>query len=101
MRLKFYSLFALVFLHLIPSHNYTQQVHQALLNQTNNCSVLLISNKMSVVEKADHIIILNDGSVQEEGSHEELLGKGGLYAELVIKQNMGFHRQEEESNDTH
>ncbi|KAA8591853.1 hypothetical protein FQN60_017227 [Etheostoma spectabile] len=77
------------------------KVYQSLLNKTNNCSVLLISNKMSVVEKADHIIVLNDGMVKEEGSHEELLMKGGLYAEMVRKQNMGFHRQEEEGNDTH
>lgn len=76
------------------------QVHQALLNQTNNCSVLLISNKMSVVEKADHIFVLDKGSIQEEGSHEELLRKNGLYAELVTKQNRGFQRKEEE-NDIH
>lgn len=81
--------------------NCTQQVHQALLNQTNNCSVLLISNKMSVVEKANHIIVLKDGVVEEEGSHDELLRKCGLYSELVRKQNMGFHRQEEEKKDTH
>lgn len=56
---------------------------------------------MGVVEKADHIIVLNGGMVEEEGSHEELLKKDGLYAELVRKQNMGFHRQEEEGNDTH
>ncbi|XP_054477225.1 antigen peptide transporter 1 [Anoplopoma fimbria] len=77
------------------------QVHQALLNQNNNCSVLLISNKMSVVEKADHILVLKDGMVKEDGSHEELLQRGGLYAELVNKGNMGFHRQEEERNDIH
>ncbi|XP_033495536.1 antigen peptide transporter 1 [Epinephelus lanceolatus] len=77
------------------------QVHQALLSQTNNCSVLLISNNMSVVEKAHHIIVLNDGTVKEEGSHDELLRKDGLYAELVRKQNMGFHRREEETNDRH
>ncbi|XP_074508784.1 antigen peptide transporter 1 isoform X1 [Sebastes fasciatus] len=76
------------------------QVYQALLNQT-NCSVLLISNKMSVVEKAKHIVVLNDGMVKEEGSHEELLERGGLYADLVRKQNLGFHRQEEERNDAH
>ncbi|KAI3361350.1 hypothetical protein L3Q82_013526, partial [Scortum barcoo] len=78
----------------------TYQVYQALLNQTNNCSVLLISNQMSVVEKANHIIVLSDGMVKEEGSHDELLEKGSLYAELVRKQNMGFHRQEEK-NDAH
>lgn len=72
-----------------------------MLNQTNNRSVLLISNNMSVVEKASHIVVLNDGMVKEEGSHDELLKKGGLYAELVRKQNMGFHRQEEKRNDAH
>ncbi|XP_038566583.1 antigen peptide transporter 1 [Micropterus salmoides] len=82
-----------------PENEY--QVHQALLNQINKWTVLLISNKMSVVEKANHIIVLNDGMVKEEGCHDELLKKGGLYADLVRKQNMGFHRQEEKKNDTH
>lgn len=53
---------------------------------------------MSVVEKAHHIIVLDDGIVKEEGTHDELLVKGGLYAELVRKQNVGFHRQEKEDN---
>ncbi|KAM3615308.1 uncharacterized protein V6R79_026403 [Siganus canaliculatus] len=76
------------------------QVYQALLNQKDNRTVLLISNKLSAVEKADHIIVLNDGRVEEEGKHDQLLQKGGLYADLVRKQNMGFHRKEEEKNDT-
>lgn len=75
------------------------QVNQALLRETTNCSVLLISNNMSVVEKASHIIVLSDGTVKEAGSHDELLKNGGLYAELVRKQNMGFHRRGEEGDD--
>lgn len=54
---------------------------------------------MSVVEKANHIIVLDDGMVKEEGSHDALMRKCGLYAELVEKQNKGFHRQGEERND--
>lgn len=87
-------------LHVTLNHDCAQQVHQALLTKAKNCSVLLISNKMSVVEKANRIIVLNDGMVKEEGSHDELMKKGGLYADLVEKQNRGFHRQEEERNDT-
>lgn len=71
------------------------KVHQAVLKQT-DCSVLLISNKMSVVEKAHHIVVLDNGTVKEEGGHEELLSKDGLYAELVRKQNLGFRREGEE-----
>lgn len=63
--------------------------------------MLLISKTMSDVEKANHIIVLGDGMVKEEGSHHELLMKGGLYAELVKSENEGFHRREEDRNDTH
>lgn len=76
------------------------QVHQALLDQT-NCTVLLISNKMTVVEKADHIIVLKEGTVEEEGCHDDLLKKDGHYAELVRKQNTSFERRGEEGNDSH
>ncbi|XP_061530800.1 antigen peptide transporter 1 [Phycodurus eques] len=63
------------------------QVYQALLSQClNNYSVLLISTKMSVVEKADHIIVLHDGVVEAEGSHHQLLERSKLYAQLVKKE---------------
>uniref|UniRef100_A0A6Q2YA24 Transporter 1, ATP-binding cassette, sub-family B (MDR/TAP) n=1 Tax=Esox lucius TaxID=8010 RepID=A0A6Q2YA24_ESOLU len=62
-------------------------VHQALLKDSNPCSVLLIAHKLSTVEKANHIVVLHDGKVLEEGSHVELLAKGGRYADLVKKQN--------------
>lgn len=74
------------------------QVHQALMDQAKDCSVLLISNKMSVVEKASHIIVIDRGMVKEEGNHEELMNNKGLYAGLVEKQNKSCFRNEEELN---
>nr|XP_057909434.1 antigen peptide transporter 1 [Doryrhamphus excisus]XP_057909435.1 antigen peptide transporter 1 [Doryrhamphus excisus]XP_057909437.1 antigen peptide transporter 1 [Doryrhamphus excisus]XP_057909438.1 antigen peptide transporter 1 [Doryrhamphus excisus]XP_057909439.1 antigen peptide transporter 1 [Doryrhamphus excisus] len=62
------------------------QVHQALLSQGKECSVLLISNKMSVAKKADHIVVLHNGMVEAQGCHDELLKRGGRYAELVTKE---------------
>ncbi|XP_037129878.1 antigen peptide transporter 1 [Syngnathus acus] len=60
------------------------QVYQALLKQNcNNRSVLLISTKMRVVEKADHIIFLKDGVVRSEGRHRQLLENCEDYAKLV------------------
>ncbi|KAM6909918.1 antigen peptide transporter 1 [Xenentodon cancila] len=76
------------------------QVHQALLNLARSRSVLMISSKMSVVEKAHHIIVLNNGTVKEEGNHEQLMEKRGLYAELVEKQKKGFQRQQEDVGDS-
>lgn len=73
------------------------QVNQALFQHI-NCTVLLISRNMSVVEKADHIVVLGDGTVKEEGSHAELMANGGLYTELVKTENKSFRRQEIEDN---
>ncbi|TWW79997.1 antigen peptide transporter 1 [Takifugu flavidus] len=70
-------------------------VTQALFQQI-HCTVLLISRNMSVVEKADHIVVLGDGTVKEEGSHTELMAKGSFYTELVRTENKSFHRQEEQ-----
>ncbi|XP_017288780.1 antigen peptide transporter 1 [Kryptolebias marmoratus] len=75
------------------------QIREALTKLVKSCSVLMISNKMSVVEKADHIIVLDNGAVKEEGNHDKLMKKGGLYADMVKKQETGFNRPKEESND--
>ena len=76
------------------------QVNQALFQQI-HCTVLLISRNMSVVEKADHIVVLSDGMVTEEGSHTELKSKGSFYTELVKTDNKSFQRQERDENDAH
>ena len=47
------------------------------------------------MEKADKIIVIKEGKVEEEGSHLDLLDKGGLYASLVSKQMMLQNRSQE------
>ncbi|XP_013871832.1 antigen peptide transporter 1 [Austrofundulus limnaeus] len=74
------------------------QIREALTKLAESCSVLMISNKMSVVEKADHIIVLDSGAVKEEGSHDRLMKSSGLYAEMVKKQETGFNRPKDGSN---
>lgn len=51
---------------------------------------VIISHRFSTVRIADRIIVLNGGAVAEEGSHEELLAKDGLYAELFALQAEGY-----------
>ncbi|XP_035998083.1 antigen peptide transporter 2 [Fundulus heteroclitus] len=45
-------------------------------------SVLIVAHQLSIVEKADHIIFMEDGSVREEGTHQELMNKKGRYFRL-------------------
>ena len=51
---------------------------------------VLISHRFSTVRMADRIIVLRHGKVEEQGSHEELLAKQGLYEELFTMQAAGY-----------
>ena len=57
-----------------------------LRNIMKNRSTLLISHRVSTLKDADRILVLDDGKVTEEGSHETLLASGGLYAEMYERQ---------------
>src|ERR1022692_2066121 len=51
---------------------------------------VLISHRFSTVRMADRILVLADGSIQEQGTHEQLLSLGGRYAELFELQAAGY-----------
>ncbi|HSB11138.1 MAG TPA: ABC transporter ATP-binding protein [Blastocatellia bacterium] len=51
---------------------------------------VIISHRFSTVRMADRIIVLRNGAVIEDGSHEELVERGGLYAELFALQAEGY-----------
>ncbi|GAC1413086.1 MAG: ABC transporter ATP-binding protein [Gemmatimonadaceae bacterium] len=51
---------------------------------------VLISHRFSTVRMADRIIVLRHGKVEEQGSHDELLSKHGLYEELFTMQAQGY-----------
>lgn len=57
---------------------------------TQNQTVLLISHRFSTVRMADKIVVIEDGEVIEQGTHEELLQLGGRYAKLFLLQAAGY-----------
>lgn len=53
-------------------------------------TTIVIAHRLSTVQKMDRIIVLDNGSIKEEGTHKELLEKNGTYADLWNHQTGGF-----------
>jgi len=66
-------------------------VQRALKKALEGRTSLVIAHRLSTIRDADAILVVDDGRIVESGRHEELLARGGLYAELYRTQ---FQRQE-------
>jgi hypothetical protein len=58
---------------------------------TRDQMAILISHRFSTVRMADHIVVLQDGAVLEQGDHQSLTDRGGLYADLYALQARVYH----------
>ena len=66
---------------------YTEdEILKRLRNVMKNRTSIIISHRISTVKEADMIIVLDNGKIVEQGNHEELVARGGIYAELYEKQ---------------
>ena len=57
---------------------------------TSDKITILISHRFSTVRRADHIVVIQNGSISERGTHEELMALAGHYAALFSLQAEGY-----------
>ena len=61
-------------------------IQQAMDKLMEGRTSFIIAHRLSTIKNADIILVLKDGDILESGNHEELLEKGGFYAELYNSQ---------------
>ena len=49
-------------------------------------TVLVIAHRLSTIQKADCVVVVQDGIVEEQGTHQELMSRKGVYRQLVSRQ---------------
>ena len=62
-------------------------VQEAIYKLMENRTSLVIAHRLSTIKRADLIIVIQGGVIAEQGNHEELMNKGGVYKNLVEMQN--------------
>ena len=68
--------------------NKTQKLVSEALDAL-KCTRIVIAHRLSTIKNCDRILVLDDGKIAEEGTYDELIAKGGCFAELVERQRIG------------
>ena len=63
-------------------------VQKAIDDASSGRSVIVVAHRLSTIRGADKIVVMQAGAVAEEGTHDELVGKDGLYKELLDAQTV-------------
>ena len=65
-------------------------IQECLNKVMENKTVLAIAHRLSTIAQMDRLLVLDNGEIVEQGTHQELLEKGGIYAKLWAHQTGGF-----------
>jgi ATP-binding cassette subfamily B multidrug efflux pump len=69
-------------------------IQDSLYDLMEGKTVIAIAHRLSTIAAMDRLVVMDQGRIIEDGSHQQLLKKGGLYAELWMRQSGGFLTRE-------
>lgn len=69
-------------------------IEDALEKRMDHCTTIIVAHRLSTIQSCDKILVMHKGEIAEEGNHQELLSKGGLYYKLYKLQ----YERESENN---
>lgn len=69
------------------------KMYESLINVTKGKTVLYISHRLSSAVLSDRIIVLDGGRIAEDGSHAQLMKKGGVYSEMFTLQASSYNKE--------
>jgi ATP-binding cassette subfamily B multidrug efflux pump len=76
-------------------------IQESLEHLMEGKTVIAIAHRLSTIAKMDRLIVLDQGRIIEQGSHDELIHQNGLYAQLWARQSGGFINLDEHQDDDH
>ena len=71
------------------------ELNQNILNKAEDATVIFISHRLSTTRDADRIYMFENGEIIEQGTHQELMGKNGQYAEMFCCQAKYYQQNQE------
>lgn len=87
--LAFLPLIALANRYLIPDSHSETQIQEAISVASRKRTTITIAHRLTSVQRADRILVLDHGKIVEEGRHEELMRGGDIYEQMIRAQNLG------------
>jgi len=74
------------------------QIRAALKKRSQDTTTIIISHRIVTLSQADLVLVMEDGRISEQGTHEELIHSGGLYSKIFNIQSALEEEFKEEKN---
>lgn len=71
-----------------------QQIQSAMRELMRGKTCFVIAHRLSTIKNADNILVIRNGDIEEQGTHDELMAKGGFYAKLYYAQFETYEKAE-------